>query len=238
MINRKQTLSKHVIRTTLLIAVLAGCDAREKTNNPLTTSYNVIKSQIGKKKRTNAVNASIRNITRANINAIPRPMVLRIEAIKNGSLGTAADIGENNGTFTITMADGKTIHLKNDILTGTRGQGNDLASLETSNETVIEGLMAGKTQRIYRHYDSEGQLQPLRMTCLFHAETTKTITLVDRKHTVIPVIENCKSEKREHIEQKIKNTYMMDVKTNQIWQSIQWISPVSGYFKIDVLKRP
>ena len=60
---------------------------------------------------------------------------------------------------------------------------------------------------------------------------TKTLTQLERQYKVRQVVETCQGAEMSFV-----NTYDLDVRSNQVWQSHQWVGPVAEHARIEQLK--
>lgn len=229
-----RTLLKFLTLSTLTTVILSACsninDADADVSKVLSTQVlNVIKKTINGNKDYKEGQRVTIALTRKQANAIPLPS-LRLRVNKNNTYATAADIAQNNGVSTYIMAAGHTIQIRNGILIGSRGLGHDLLSLYTENDTIRDGLKMGETYRTYRILDSESNIVLINVRCTFSSGPNQSLTQVERTYQVYPIYETCQGR-----QDSFKNTYLLDAKTHQMWQSTQWLGPLAESVRIEIL---
>lgn len=226
----------HPLRTltylTLTALALSACSSKnddDQKSDLSNQAFKAVKGVFKGKKAYEAGQKAARETTRAQANAIPLPS-LRLRVNKTDTYGTAANIAQNGDVSTYILATGQTVQIRNGILIGTRGLGNDILSLYTSNNTVLDGLTTGTSHRTYRYLDNEGNIVPLNVRCTLSKSTPQSLTQVERTYQVVPVFEDCKGRR-----DSFQNIYYLDAKTDQVWQSTQWLGPFAKSVRIEIL---
>ena len=214
----------------VLCTALSACGSKDEAPEMTDQIFSAVKSKFNQKKNKVAGQKAAAGLSRAQVDASELPL-LRLRIEDTGTLATAAAFAKNGNTDTYFMGTGQAVYLQNGILTGTRGLGHDLMSLEHSASNLRSAVGAGPKNRIYRHLNAEGQLIWTGVTCEFSAGEPTTLTQIGRNYSVLPITEYCEGESHQ-----FSNKYMIDHRSGQIWQSIQWIGPVAGSIRIEVLK--
>lgn len=209
--------------------VLAGCgsegNAPELTDQLVATAKNTFQQR----KAANAPQAAAA-VTRAQVEQSAVPL-LRLTIGATGSQATAAELARNGDTATYFMGTGQAIYLRGGLMTGTRGLGYDLMSLDMPYRSVAAALKGGNYTRVHRYLDSENRTVKLTANCSMRVERTQTLTQLERQYKVRHVVETCAGDGVS-----FQNTYDLDVRSNQVWQSRQWVGPVAEHALIEQLK--
>ncbi|MCP5091735.1 MAG: YjbF family lipoprotein [Gammaproteobacteria bacterium] len=216
--------------TALVLSLgLAGCGSDNQTPALSDHLLSAAKTLTAKKGAPDPGRAAAARLTRAQVETSTRPLI-RLSLEEDGTVATAAKAAENRSTASYFMATGQAVYLKDGLLTGTRGLGNDLMSLDVSPATLPAALSAGHSARTYRYLDPEGQIYPLNITCTLSAGPARTLIQVGRSYGVTPVSETCQGGG-----ESFTNLYQINLGSGQIWQSVQWVGPIVGRMKIEIL---
>lgn len=126
--------------------------------------------------------------------------------------------GQNGAMRTNMTPAEEAVILRNGMLVGTKGLGNDLSVAEPGTEALIRAGASGSGTRIMRHLSGDGLERPLQFTCTVGAGPNPGVT-----------VENCEGHGTS-----FQNSYM--VQGGQIAVSRQWIGPALGYVTIQTLR--
>ena len=142
-----------------------------------------------------------------------------------------AQVGQN-GTMRTYMTPGKqALILRDGLLVGTRGLGNDLSVAEPG---VLAGLIrarkAGSGQRVMRYISGDGVERPLPMTCTTMPGEAQSFTFAGRAWQARQVHETCTGAGVS-----IRNSYLVTAE-GQIPVSHQWIGPDLGHVTLQVIR--
>lgn len=218
-----------ISRVFTVTFVLIGCGS--KGNAPALTDQLVatVKSTIQQRKASNAPQAAAA-VTRAQVEQSTVPL-LRLTIGETGSQATAAELARNGDTATYFMGTGQAIYLRGGLMTGTRGLGYDLMSLDMPFRSVADALKGGSYTRVHRYLDSENRITKPTANCSMRVESTQTLTQLERQYQVRHVVETCSGDGVS-----FQNTYDLDARTTQVWRSSQWVGPVAEHALIEQLK--
>lgn len=169
-------------------------------------------------------------VTRAQAEQSTVPLI-RLTVGATGSQATAAELARNGDTATYFMGTGQAIYLRGGLMTGTRGLGYDLMSLDMPYRSVAAALKGGNYTRVHRYLNSENKTVKRSAICSMQVTGTKTLTQLDRQYKVRQVVETCQGSEMSFV-----NTYALDARSNQVWQSRQWVGPVAEHAFIEQLK--
>lgn len=126
--------------------------------------------------------------------------------------------GQNGAMRTFMTPAKEALILRNGMLTGTRGLGNDLSVAEPGTEALIRAGASGSGTRVMRYFAGDGVERPLQFACTVGAGPRPGVT-----------VENCEGHGV-----RFQNSYM--VQGGQIAVSRQWIGPKLGYVTIQTLR--
>ena len=207
----------------VVLATLAACGNDKDTGaNPVLIAGQVAKGLAGK-------------VTPAKEGAVAKPrspeqMAAEALAVNKGPLVLVGfeSLGRNqvmamtgqNGTMRTFMAPSKeAVILRQGMLVGTRGLGNDLSVAEAPQlEALIRAGRSGQGPRVMRYYTGDGKERPLNFTCT---------TGPGPKPGVI--VEDCQGHGAQ-----FQNSYI--TQGGQIAVSRQWVGPALGYVTIQTLR--
>lgn len=146
----------------------------------------------------------------------PAPLILAgLEGM--GTTQVLAMVGQNGGMRTYMTSNQQALILRNGMLVGTRGLGNDLAVAEPGTESLIRSRRAGSGKRIMRIYTGDGLETPLGFDCTVRAEGQA-------------MVEDCRAGSLA-----IENRYVIGA-GGSIPVSRQWISPALGHVTIQTIR--
>lgn len=162
--------------------------------------------------------------------ANPGPLILAdFESL--GRLQMLAQTGRNGAMRTYMTPAQEALILRNGLLTGTRGLGNDLSVAEPGPmAALIRSRRAGTGQRIMRYLSGDGVERPLPLTCTTITGAVQRFPLAGRNWTALQVGEACHGQGVE-----IENSYLVTA-DGQIPVSRQWIGPALGHVVIQVIR--
>lgn len=150
------------------------------------------------------------------IEVVDGPLILATLPERNASTGLVP-LQRNGDVATWSGGNGITISYHQGVLTATRGLGGDLisADLVEVHRAIRQG--DGRAVRVHRYLDGEEQLQAHAFVC----DYTRIGQLI---------VEGCVGA-----EIRFENQYELD-KSDQIRNSLQWVSASVGYLRSEVLK--
>ncbi|WEF23020.1 YjbF family lipoprotein [Paracoccus sp. S3-43] len=126
--------------------------------------------------------------------------------------------GQNGAMRTYMTPSEEAVILRNGMLVGTRGLGNDLSVAEPGTEGLIRAGASGSGTRVMRYLSGDGLERPLRFACTVGAGPRPGV-----------IVESCQGHGAS-----FQNSYM--VQGGQIPVSRQWLGPVLGYVTIQTLR--
>lgn len=177
-----------------------------------------------------AKNAPRAQVTREVIDQIGLPL-LEIEVAKRGVTGYFLEHSKRDPVMVWRANDGGQVVVRNGLVTGTRGIGNDL--LSSSYAATLQGIHngAGLAQRRYDLQNGLGSGDVLVLDCSFAKLGHETLNLYGLSYRTRHVQETCVAKTGD----RITNDYWIEPQSALIRQSRQWISPEIGHFRLRFL---
>ena len=123
--------------------------------------------------------------------------------------------------------------LRNGLLIGTRGMGDDVGSARVlsvldSVETLTP--VSGPHNLFVKDYDN--QARRIDLECVMESRGETTIDIVQTQHVVVHLRQICKAR-----DLSVTNDYWVSTTDRTIWQSRQWGGPKMGYLHMRLLKK-
>lgn len=209
--------------------VLAGCGSEGNAPDLTDQLVSTLQETLQQRRATKAPQAAA-SVTRAQVDQSTVPL-LRLTVGETNSQATAAELARNGDTATYFMATGQAIYLRGGLMTGTRGLGYDLMSMDMPYRSVAAALKGGSYTRVHRYLNGENRTVKLSATCSMQVKRTGTLTQLERQYSVRHVVETCTGEGVS-----FQNTYDLDARSGQVWRSRQWVGPVAEHAVIEQLK--
>ncbi|MTH34586.1 YjbF family lipoprotein [Paracoccus limosus] len=214
-------------RAALAVALIAGLsacgndDSGREANPLLIAAKSAAQTATrirgaGKPQQTAAPRTPEQMATEA-LRVNPGPLIL----VGFESLGrnqVMAMTGQNGSTRTYMTPSEEALILRNGMVIGTRGLGNDLSVAESGTEALIHAGRSGQARRVMRYFSGDGLERPLEFDCS---------TAPGPKPGV--VVESCSGHGA-----KFQNNYLPQ--GGQIPVSRQWLGPKLGYVTLQVLR--
>ncbi|MBU3030198.1 YjbF family lipoprotein [Paracoccus marinaquae] len=126
--------------------------------------------------------------------------------------------GQNGDMRTYMTPAEDALILRNGLLVGTRGLGQDLSVAVAQTEPLIRAGRAGSGQRTMYYYTGDGLERPLQFACTVGAGPKPGV-----------MVEDCEGHGAS-----FQNSYL--VQGGQVPVSRQWIGPALGYVTIQTLR--
>ena len=156
-------------------------------------------------------------------------MLLGIEAT-NG-VTAAGMVGENGKMRTYNTPSKQSLILRDGLIVGTRGFGNDVMSADVADvAALILARKAGSAKRTPRYLDGEGIERPLPLDCTVSLGEAKNYSSAGTDWQTIQVAERCTAPNVD-----ITNSYLV-TSAGKIALSRQWIAPNLGYVTMQTLR--
>jgi group 4 capsule polysaccharide lipoprotein GfcB/YjbF len=209
----------------VLLLTLSGCSS-ETDNPPVSRILLSTLKEAATQGDVAATRVAVLAVTRAQVEAAGQPL-LRVQMLDTGAWSTLALAARNGPVETFLAGDDVSLSLRDGILTGSRGLGQDLMGLAISNIVDDSGVL----RRSYRHLDTRNRIVSTQVACSLSTGPPARLTILEQTHRVRKVTEQCRGDGVE-----FTNLYWKDPGTGMIWKSRQWLSPALGQLEIEVLK--
>lgn len=146
----------------------------------------------------------------------PGPLIM-VGLESQGTTQVMALTGENQGKRTYMTESMEGMILRDGLVLGTRGLGNDMSVTEAGTEPLIRGNRSGSAQRIIRVWNGEGLEQPIAFSCTVAPEGGRSV-------------ERCSAGAVT-----FENRYLVGP-GGSLPVSRQWLGPGLGYVTVQVLR--
>ncbi len=219
------SMRKLALPAVLLAAVTAlgacGNDKEADAASPLGIATQLAKQGAGKltgggKAEPAAPARSPEQMAAEALQVNPGPLIL----VNFESLGRSqvmAMTGENGAMRTFMAPSKEAVILRQGMLIGTRGLGNDMSTTETQTEGLIRAGRSGQGKRVIRYYSGDAKERPMEFTCTTGPGPKAGV-----------VVEDCSGQAAS-----FQNSYISQ--GGQISVSRQWAGPL-GYLTIQTLR--
>lgn len=127
--------------------------------------------------------------------------------------------------------DGGQIVVRNGLVTGTRGIGDDLLSSGYAQTLAAIAKGTGTVSRQYDLRNGLGGQESVTVTCRFETLGHQDIEIYERFYKTRHIREHCRSKAGD----AFVNDYWVEQNSGTIRQSNQWISPKLGHFSLRFL---
>lgn len=205
------------------LLTLGGCGSENSTTaTPFTTLLEAAKGKV------KGQQAEAPALTRAAVDQFPQPLILaRIES--RGVTGALAPSQRNGADVTWASSDLVGVILRDGVMRGTRGLGEDLMSADIPSAASLrqDGAV---TRRSYFHLDGNEQTQRLNYTCNVYSRGEARLVILERSYNSMHYAESCQGDGPAFI-----NEYWF-LNSGKIVQSRQWVSRTVGFLKLQNLK--
>lgn len=230
-------MTGRMMRGAMLAALaLAGCSNRggEEGPTPLGVAWEAagqIASGLGGKDAPAPGPADTPEAMAARaLAANPAPLVLAHIGDGAGPQ-VLAEVGRNRTMRTYMNPARQALILRDGLLSGTRGFGNDLMVAEPGALAgLIRARQAGSGQRVMRYLSGDGVERPLPLTCTTRPGEAQAVALAGRSWQARQVHESCAGHGVE-----FQNSYLVTA-DGQIPVSHQWIGPQLGHVTLQVIR--
>jgi hypothetical protein len=153
-----------------------------------------------------------------------------VEAHKRTAILTRIEVNGAYGTW--ASSDRRTIIMRDGMVTGTRGLGNDLMSVETGGlSALIAARREGTGVRKQQYLDGQNHTIELVADCTVQRAGAKQIRAGTINSRATTMVESCVAGGTQ-----FQNSYDVDGRGYAL-RSRQWLGPVKGYVNIQVYRR-
>ena len=205
-----------------VLALLAACgnDRGDPSTSPIGIASQAAGQILAERRAAGQPQAPARTPEQIAAEALrvnPGPLIMAgLET--QGRTQAMAMTGQNDAMRTYMTPNEQALILRNGMLVGTRGLGNDMSVTEATTEGLIRAGRSGSGQRVIRYYSGDGLERPLTFDCTVGAGPNPGV-----------MVENC-----EGLGVSFQNSFM--VQGGQIPVSRQWAGPRLGYITLQTLR--
>ncbi|TRW97616.1 YjbF family lipoprotein [Paracoccus sp. M683] len=217
------TITKGALGIALL-SLLAACGTQDEEGSGGVSTLGIARQAAGQilaeRRAASQPQAPARTPEQMAAEALrvnPGPLIL-VGLESAGRTQVLAMTGQNGAMRTYMTENEQALILRNGMLIGTRGLGNDMSVTEPATESLIRAGRAGTAQRVIRYYAGDGLERPLTFNCTVGAGPNPGV-----------MVENC-----EGLGVTFQNSFM--VQGGQIPVSRQWAGPGLGYITVQTLR--
>lgn len=207
----------------MVVAGLAACgnDKGETGGSPLMIAGQAAQGMIaqarGGKAEAAAPARTPQQMAAEALSVNPGPLVM-IGFENLSRTQVMAMTGQNRNMRTYMAPSKESVILRDGMLVGTRGLGNDLSVAESTTEGLIRAGRPGQGQRVLRIYSGDGTERPLTFDCTVGPGPNQGV-----------IVESCQGHGAT-----FQNSYMPQ--GGQIAVSRQWAGPKLGYLTVQTLR--
>ncbi|GLK63190.1 YjbF family lipoprotein [Paracoccus kondratievae] len=213
----------HAALSALLIAGLAACgnDDTGNATNPLLIAAKAAGGTVAQMRNEKAEPAAPKRtpeqMAAEALRVNPAPLVMvGFESL--GRTQVMAMTGQNGAMRTFMAPSEEALILRDGMVVGTRGLGNDLSVAEPGTEALIRAGRPGSAKRVMRYYSGDGLERPLSFDCTVGPGPKAGV-----------VVESCEGHGTS-----FQNNYM--AQGGHLPVSRQWLGPKLGYVTIQTLR--
>lgn len=207
-----------------LVSLIAGCSSKNTSSDQTDASpISLVRTAVGtvlaqrKAKAAPAAPADPQAMAAEALAVNPGPLIL-VGLEQAGTTQVLAMTGDNAraGTRTFMTRNEQALILRGFMLTGTRGLGHDLSTVEAAQSAaLIAAGRSGTAQRVMRYYSADGLERPIDFTCQVGPGPRPGV-----------MVEDCAGHGLS-----FQNSYLPGAGVSR-----QWIGPGLGYATIQVLR--
>ncbi len=233
----KPAISTYAVRTAFAAIValsLTACGTDTSKTEGSTIAIGIAKELANRvapgKKQKGAATPDPERLAASAKASFSGPIIVA-QMEKTGLLTALGEIGRNAGVRTYVTPSEQSIMLKQGLIVGTRGLGNDLMSADLgSAAAMVAGRTGGQTRRVWRYLDGEGIERPLPMTCTISRGPAKSFSFAGNAYNTVQMDESCAGQGLQ-----ITNSYWV-TGSGTIALSHQWIGPALGHVTIQLVR--
>lgn len=214
---------RRTVMTCAALAVLASCgnEGSDRAESPFTIAARTVGEAVAARRAARQEPAtppkSSAEMAAEALRVNPAPLIMvGFESL--GRTQVMAMTGQNGAMRTYMTPSEEALIIRNGMLVGTRGLGNDLSVAEPGTESLIRSGRSGSATRVMRYYSGDGLERPLSFDCNTGPGPKPGVT-----------VENCEGHGVS-----FQNSFM--AQGGQIPVSRQWVGPALGYVTIQTLR--
>ena len=164
---------------------------------------------------------------------LTRPL-LEVVAAKREQTAYLIPEAYRDGNVTVWRTGGNSqLVLRDGVLIGTKGLGNDLASADASPAlAAVRSRGSSSGQRVMYIRNDVNGVDRMSLSCEVRNMGAETLEIVERSFPTVHLREDCSNETGQ-----ITNHYWVDRRDSTVWKSRQWGGPKVGYLDMRLLKK-
>jgi hypothetical protein len=175
-----------------------------------------------------------REFTRAEFDEIPFATIT--VAFGEGARAILVPLADNGGYLDYRDASNRGIRILGGAVAGSEGLGLNLEAVrhDRRDPVAYPRPLADWPESVFREYQyrvREAEDYGITLACSFQVVARETVEIVEIDFDVARVSEVCTNQARQVI-----NTYWVEEETGFIWKSEQWLGPVLGHARIEVIR--
>jgi hypothetical protein len=162
-------------------------------------------------------------LTRDVIDTVTVPYAM-VGIERRGAYASMTLAGQNGAFESWVTSDGAGVVLNAGLLTGTKGLGPDLASVDLGGLAQMVPKGQGTATRKHAYLDGEGRNVLITYQCTLAKAPDETITIIGKSYATRVTVETCSSG-----DESFENRYWIGKSDGVMWQSRQWVSTGVGH---------
>lgn len=217
------------------IALLTACSGGTETATTQSASLGAMAKLAIAQRKAKQNPPELPTLTRSLLDGLSTPS-LEVISTKRGQTAylIPTQVRKGNSTVVVWSTGGNNqVILRDGILIGTRGLGNDIASADVTpalNAVRTQDSSAGQRVMYFRN-DLNG-VDRMSLSCEVHNLGAESLEIVGRNFPTVHLREDCSNGSGQ-----FANHYWVDRRDGTVWQSRQWGGTASGYFDLRLLKK-
>lgn len=227
-----RTLANLAAMAAILLS--AACTGGSELANAQSASLGAVAKVAIAQRKAQRTAPQLPTITRPMLDSLGAPS-LEVVAAKNNQTAYLIPSAERPGDGIVvwrTAANSQVI-LRDGVLIGTKGLGNDLASVEASPAlNAVRNRANGFGERVMYFRNDVNGINPMSLSCEIRNLGPETLEIVGRSFPTTRMQEDCSTASGQ-----ISNHYWVDRNNGTVWKSRQWAGPEHGYFDMRLLKK-
>ncbi|KRW93960.1 YjbF family lipoprotein [Paracoccus sp. PXZ] len=212
------TRTKRILLGGMLLGALAACGNQDNNDSVFGKLAQAARQSVAQRNAEPAPAPDPSAMAAEALRVNPGPLIL-VGLENAGSTQVLAMTGQNAGSRTYMTKNEQALILRNGMLAGTRGLGNDLSVAEmSSSAALVLAGRSGEARRVMRYWTGDGLERPLPLDCRVGPGPKPGV-----------MVESC-----EGFGLSFQNSYL--VQGGRVTVSRQWIGPALGYVTIQELR--
>ncbi|UOA25514.1 YjbF family lipoprotein [Pseudosulfitobacter sp. DSM 107133] len=217
------------------IALLSACSGGTETATTQAASLGDMAKLAIAQRKAKRNPPALPTLTRPLLDGLRTPS-LEVISAKRGQTAylIPTQVRDGDGTVVVWSTRGNNqVILRDGILIGTRGLGNDIASAEvTPALTAVRTRNASAGQRVMYFRNDVNGVNRMSLSCEVHNLGAESLEIVGRSFPTVHLREDCINGSG-----RFANHYWVDRRDGTVWKSRQWGGTASGYFDLRLLKK-